>query len=252
MRLLHWQIFGGLATVGCAAALLGVVQLMGTNRELERRLERLEKAPAAAAPARPLPAPARTGAGTSESELVLARARAERLEAERSELERELAALRAENAQLKEALARLQHEAAGSPPGTGPALAGNPVPAGPPPSEPALAPPAPPAAGAHPVPPPSPSGEPWGASQEGEIERLAGALGLDQQQREEVRRAIIQGQNEFERRLIEASQAGERDITIIERIGEEISRRTEQRIRQLLRPEQLERFERYMQELRQN
>ncbi|MFC1707146.1 hypothetical protein ACFL59_10075 [Planctomycetota bacterium] len=99
------------------------------------------------------------------------------------------------------------------------------------------------------APPPAPRGEPWGPSTDNEMDELAAAVKLTPEQREEVKQLIMNGQDEFERRLIEAGQTGVRDISAIEEIGQEVSKQTEDRINQLLYPEQRQAFGEYMRHL---
>jgi hypothetical protein len=246
VKTIHWQIYGAVATVGAVGALVLLLQASGTNSDLERQLARAKERPApAAAPAQT----ARQQAPTESEDTALLRTRISQLERRVKDLSADNARLQKENADLKAAVAAASHAsttadagdsgAAGTSGGTAlqPLAMGDGAPASPTGAPPTIEPTA-----------PTPSGEPWGASEEGELDKLAGALNLDQPQREEVKRIILQAQNEFEKRLIEASQSGERDIMIIERIGEEVSKNTEQRIRQILRPGQQENFDRYLAE----
>ncbi|MHC4390739.1 MAG: hypothetical protein ACYS22_05390 [Planctomycetota bacterium] len=100
------------------------------------------------------------------------------------------------------------------------------------------------------APPAQPRTEPWGASAGSEIDELSKAVGLSKEQTAQVRQIILDGQQEFERRMIEAGQRGERDLGVIDRIGQEMAARTEQAIRQGLYPEQQRKFDKYVNSLR--
>ncbi len=178
-------------------------------------------------------------------------------------LDRDIARLTTENAELRMRLAEkadalgksgpgdvqppVPPPFAAPPPPDGPYASGADVPPGPPPLEPLDGPPGPP------VPE---DGEPeeghgWGTSGENELDELASVLKLNPEQREEVKRIIMDGQQEFERALIAISQSGERDARAIERVGDEISKRTQERIDGILYPEQKEPFREIMRKKRE-
>jgi Spy/CpxP family protein refolding chaperone len=94
-----------------------------------------------------------------------------------------------------------------------------------------------------PPPPEPPYNEEWGASEDGELDEIASVLKLTPEQRAQTREFIITAQNDFIKALAEAGAAGEKDITIIERIGEQFSRRTKEQIRGILKPEQYAAFD---------
>jgi hypothetical protein len=80
----------------------------------------------------------------------------------------------------------------------------------------------------------------------GEMEEMSKDLRLTPLQTAAVRNAIIRGQHDFEQRLIEASNSGARDIEAIEKIGQEVSRRAQERISRILFPEQRASFDMFM------
>jgi Spy/CpxP family protein refolding chaperone len=97
-----------------------------------------------------------------------------------------------------------------------------------------------------PPPPGESGGDGWRHSVQGELQELTQALSLTREQAAQVRTIVADSQNEFERRLMEAGQQGVRDVSIIETIGDEVSKKTERRIRQILYPEQQQAFDAYL------
>jgi hypothetical protein len=247
MKLIHAQIYGAIVSILLVGTLLFAMSLKQDLRKERRNLADLGDK--AAEQERAAKARAAGGGGDKpadrqqlELELAALRQRLDSLTAERDRFLREAERLRAELA------------VRGGAAGPGPALPGTLAGLGPqvpPPPSPEGFPDAPPGPPPVMAPPPAPRHEPWGASEDVEMEAMAKALKLEPQQKDQVRLIIMDSQNEFERRLIEASQRGEGDISLLERIGEELSKKTEQRIRQILFPGQQRDFDDYMQKLRE-
>jgi predicted nucleic acid-binding Zn-ribbon protein len=248
MKLMHWQIAVAVTTLTTVGAGLAYMQASGDRAALAERLARLERDEAKGVPAAPKAlAPARGGRDL-DRELAETSARCRKLENELKTLQAENARLKAENEKLKQQAGAATAAADGqkglpaqpSPyampaPGTGEpdqvVGAGGAIPT------------------VNPQAPPGqvePAGQPWGQAEDSEMDEMAAAVKLSPEQRQVIRQIIMDGQNEFERRLIEASQKGERDIRIIEQVGEEVSRKSKEKIRQVLYPEQLDPFEKYM------
>ncbi len=239
----------GYAAGSALAILLLVIALVGArgkSGELESKLRGLERENEILRVA-PASGPADKGVKTPPGELERLAGELERARQQIAALQREIDGLRRQNTDLA---ARLERPAEAASPWTPPPAA----PPGPPPPGWTSPPP--------PVAPPDPgsyssaadqypgegTGEAWGASEDGELDEMASVLKLNPEQREVVKRIIMDGQSEFERALIALGQSGERDITAIERIGEDISRRTQERIRQVLYPEQQAAFRELMQQ----
>jgi hypothetical protein len=231
MKLLHWQL--AVAASALAAAGLGL-GWMNDRSQLRRQMETL-RAPAKDAPAPKAGAP-KPATRNFEKEV-------QDLTQRLRERDREIASLRAESERLKKAAAAPAPGlvAAAAPDPKAPAKPPAPQPplppeAGPPPSPPGAA-----AAGSQP-----PQGQPWGQAQDSEMDELANALKLNAEQRDAVRKIILDGQMDFEKRLIAIGQKGERDINAIEREGDAVSQRVRSQIKQILYPEQQTLFDGYM------
>jgi hypothetical protein len=234
MKLVHVQIFAAAMAVGFVGSSLAAMSVASSKRELERKLSKAEADRDSARKAAKTPADLlkpKTGARDVEAEnkQLLDRVRG---------LEKRVKDLEKDNDQLKKSLGQAIAAApAPKPAPGGGGLGGLPQP-------PAAATEAPATGqGATPPPPPPPPGQnPWGASEDTELDEMTTELKGSPEQREQWKRFIIDGQNEFEQRLIEASKSGERDILVIERIGEEVSARTQSKIDQTLFPEQKVKF----------
>jgi hypothetical protein len=233
MKLLYVQIFAAAMATTTVGAGVGVMSAVAAKKETERKLEKAESELKKGRGAAPITAPKTPGEADAEKEK-------RELAGRVRDLETRLKALEAENKALKDKLAL----------GAG-AAPGKPVPGG------SLGTAAPPNAvvvedrgrDLAPPPPPEPQNDgnnPWGAAEDSQLDEMAAVIKLNPEQREAVKTIILEGQNEFERLLIEASQKGERDITIIEKIGEQVSKKTQSRIEQLLYPEQKPKFAEYM------
>ena len=102
-------------------------------------------------------------------------------------------------------------------------------------------PPAPPAA-------PAPAPEAGAPAPDDDVAELAKTLALEPAQREALKKIIADAQSEFERRLVEATQGGNRDIAAMDKIGEEISKAVHEKILAVLKPEQRPAFEKWSRE----
>jgi hypothetical protein len=239
MRLLYVQVFAAVTAIGFVGSTIGLMSVAAAKREVERKLAKAE------AELKGKPAPKGGGSslvfqkkgGDSEKSMVEAQAKTIQSLSDRSRK------LEGENEMLKRTLAELQKQLATA--GAQKPIPGSAYGTGAPPPEIVvgnkgegrdLAPP----------PPPEPSNEPWGASEDTELDEMAAALKLTPEQRDQTKKFIMDGQNEFERLLIEASNTGERDIMVIERIGKQVSDKTQGRIKQILFPEQIGPFEKLM------
>jgi hypothetical protein len=247
MKLLYVQVFAAAMTIGFAGTGFVAMNAVAKRKELERKLAERD-AHAKIAGGGKAPAPAAGGVKPKP-------AGGRDLEKENAEfarrvrdLELRVEGLKRENQTLREAAAKA------APSGPNPLAAR--ISGGAPPNPNAVPeialtdaqrqalaqnPPRPVAGG-------EPNAQPWGAAEDGEIDEMSRALKLNPEQRTEVKKIILESQNEFERRLIEASQKGERDITIIERIGDDVSQKTQQRIKQILSAEQQKPFDDLMRE----
>lgn len=225
LQLLHWQVAVAattLATVGVSLA------WMNDRAQLRRELATL-KAPAvkeAPPKLRLTPKPANV-----DREILDLRTKV-------GTLERQVAALKQENERLRKELAELKAKA-GAPTAAAPGKtlpqAPSPLASNPPPLPEGDR----PAAGA-------PQQQPWGASEDSEMDEMSQALKLNPEQKDAVRKIVMDGQLDFEKRLIALGQKGERDINAIEREGDAVSQKVRERIRQVLYPEQVNLFDGYM------
>lgn len=244
MRLLHAQIYGALVSVLVVAALLWSLNLRREVRQLRHGQTSL-RAQLRERPAKSAAKPrAQDGASRRlQLDLTAACDRVERAEAELAQLRRENGALRAAFSQ-KLAASGVSTAGAGLPgvptaarPGLGgpPGGVGRPGGIDQPPGPPPVV-----------APPPAPRSEPWGASSASEIDEMAKVLKLNAQQTEELRKITMDSQYEFERRLIEMNERGDGDMSAFEEIANEMSKKAEQRIRQMLYPEQRSALDRYL------
>jgi hypothetical protein len=87
-------------------------------------------------------------------------------------------------------------------------------------------------------------------SEDQELDEMASRLSLTPEQREKVKKIILDGQNEFERKLIAAAKGGVAGPEGIEKIGEEVSTATQKRIDEILFPEQKAKFAEFVKEKR--
>lgn len=239
MKLVHVQIFAAATAIGFVGTGIGMMATHAAWKDAERRLAKLEADQKSSRPKGPplLLDPTKRGQGgvdlaTENKDLT------QKLKTAQDKvrtLEARIATLERENADLKKAVA-VAGAAAKPVPGSAYGAAAPP----PPVDMTALGP-----GGRDVAPPPPPdpgNAEPWGAAEDSELDEMAAVLQLNPEQREHVKKIILDGQNEFERLLIEASQSGERDIMIIERIGEQVSKQTQGKIDQILFPEQRGKF----------
>jgi hypothetical protein len=236
---------GIVAAVAAAAALGGAFAYVeaGKDRDrYERLLQDLER-PERPPPHKAAPKPQRRDSEKEVSELST---RVRLLEAKQTSLLAARDRLRAENDRLKSAAA----PATAALPNPNKGLPGA-DPLATRPAEPYTAPPG------YPPPPGTPApmeggGEvAWGAAEASEMEELSAAVGLTPEQREPVRLAIVEGQQEFERRLIELGQQRGNDkntdmMKEVEKVGDEVYKKTYARIFDMLTPEQQKRFAEYM------
>ena len=207
------------AIIGFCGTGLAAMNLYGSKKEADRKVASLEKELKDLRTSKSAPLVKKGGGPDLAKEN---HDLAERLKSLQVEVDR----LRAENAQLKTGLAKVAEQALARAPAAAPAAAPPLVAAAPPPP-----------------PPPAASDSPWGASEDSELDEMANTLKLNQEQREQTRKIILEGQNEFETKLMEVSRSGtEHDVLAIERIGEEVSNRTQARIDQILFPEQKSKF----------
>ncbi len=236
MKLLHVQIVAGVMAVGCIGSALGLMTTVAKKRDAERKLQTAEADLAAARGGKGAVTTPKKATGPSVPAAPGAEFAAGRIKALEGEVKRVEAALRqamAENEDLKKQLAG------------GKAVPGSAYGQGAPPPEIVV--------GGRDLAPPPPPGDPqtdgnnpWGAAEDSQLDEMAAVIKLDVAQREETKKIILDGQNEFERLLIEASKGGERDITAIEKIGEQVSKKTQARIEQLLREDQKGAFREYI------
>lgn len=237
MKLLHLQIFAGVMAVGLVATGLGAMTIHSSKLEVERKLLKaegdLKSLRSLGGPIGPVKAPKAPAGGVDyakENAELSKRIRA--LEQRAQELERE-------NATLKDAIAK-----AGSQPAHQKPIPGTPMPegttlAGAQPSVPVVDPSVPPA-------PPVDANETWGSAEDTELDEIVAIAKMSPEQRDQTRQIIRDGQSKFLRLLQEAGAAGEKDITIIEKIGRQVYDESRAGINQILRPDQRAAFDEYL------
>lgn len=94
-------------------------------------------------------------------------------------------------------------------------------------------------------PPPQP------AAPEGEdpqYAEMSKAVGITPEQAPQVKKIIAEGQDEFERRLAEITRSSAVEVQAIEKLGDAVAKKTEERILEILTPEQKPRFKAYLKE----
>jgi hypothetical protein len=232
MKLIHCQIALAAAVVAAAGAGFAYMNAASELKRARAQIEEAQRAPA------PKPSEPRKPSRDFEAELRQANLHAEQLEGANRQLQKTVEDLKARVRDLQARLdaatpgASAQPSVAMAPPAPPPPVVRNPA--------------APP-----PPPPDAPPGEEPGTGRPGpagnaEMRELVEAVKLTPEQAEAARKIIIDGQAEFQQRMIDAGRRGERDVHVIEQIGNEISKELESRIQQLLTPEQQQPFRDYM------
>jgi hypothetical protein len=235
LRPLHLQV--AIAVFGLAAVGLGMGAMHAAGErdrlkeQYEREKERRDRAAGGAKAAVSPRAPARD----FEKEAAELSKRVRELEAAISPIEAEVGRLTAENE-------RLERESGGAASrGSTPRAAPAPAPPGPPPAvaEDSI----------EPAPRGIPGGlarDPWGPSDESQLDDLAARLKLNPEQRAEVKKIVVEQKRAHGERIREimaaAAQSGnpdpDRTHGEVQRATEAIWKQTQERIRQLLFPEQ--------------
>ena len=237
MKLLHLQFFAGVMAVGLVGAGLGAMTIHASKQESERKLAKaegdLKVLRNLGGPIGPVKAPKpAAGVDYAKENAELAK-RIRALEQRVQELERE-------NAMLKEAIAK-----SGSQPAHQKPLPGTPLPeaslAGGPQGQPI-----PVVDPSVPPPPPVDMNETWGSAEDTELDEIVAIAKMSPEQRDQTRQIIRDGQAKFLKMLQDAGAAGEKDITIIERIGRQVYDESRAGIGQILRPDQRAAFEEYL------
>jgi hypothetical protein len=246
MQILHVQVFAGIMAAGLVLAGFGAATLHAGKREVDRKLANAEKEIVAAKVG---------GAGTSAGAASGASAPAtkgsvgalpQELERQNRDLTKRLrtleelaAALEKENAILRLALERAQGAPA-APVAVSASTSPNPE---------ALLPAARmdgnPRAGkasssalARPPEIAAPAAPQGGVGEQSDIGEMAKAMKLVPEQRDELRKMWKEYQDEFDRLLTEANNAGTRDMAVLDRISAQARHNFDQRFDQMLYPEQ--------------
>jgi len=238
MKLLHLQIFAAAMAIGLVGAGVGAMQIHAGKQEADRKLAKAESDLKSLRGATSL-----IGAGRPKGGRDLEKENADLASRVRT-LEARVGALERENALLKQSLQRSTEGPAHAKPIPG----GGMTPSGPAPvaagaSDPGI----PIAAVDAGIPsPPVDVNESWGASEDSELDEIAAIVKMSPEQRDKTRDLIRDGQNKFLRLLQEAGAAGEKDITIIEKLGNQVYQETRGGISSILRPEQRGAWDEYL------
>ena len=83
------------------------------------------------------------------------------------------------------------------------------------------------------APPPAPRPEPWGATTDNEIDRLAKAVDMSEQQIQLSRDIMREAQNDFETELRRVQESAA-DIADFDAVADRVFQRTKQRMMQIL------------------